>query len=509
MAKKRMKPAGKIIILLIIAAGLFFGYTKLDKIAPSGEKESSSSSDGFFSKKSDKGTIKIGVVTWGGYAGGQYFNRGFKPNDNSQFRKQYGFDVEFKVLDDYEASRNAFKAGAVDLLWTTIDAYPVEAGALGATFLFQADWSRGGDAIVATEIINKPGDLRGKKIAYLPGSPSHTFLIYFLEANGINANEIKAVEVKDAIEAAKVFKAGQSDAAVVWSPDDAICISEVRGSKILASTKEATHIIADGFLVKPEYLQANKDKLVKLVEGWFKGAAEINSNPQAKEEASQILASGLGISASEAMASINNVRLTNYGDNLNFFGINSDYDLPTGKSLYSKMKIIYDGQGLTSGRTPSFDAITDISVIQSVNLQAVGGQEGELQAKFSKADKKVIKKEAFSSKPVSITFATGRYDLDQDAQYTIKKEFIPTAKSFPNLYIRIEGNTEMTGNYNNNIQLSRKRAKSVADFLTTLGMDPNRFIIQGNGPDKPLCQEQSTDCYSQNRRTDFELIASN
>ena len=41
-----------------------------------------------------------------------------------------GSKVEFKVLDDFEASRNAFKADEVNLLWSTIDAFPTEVGGL-------------------------------------------------------------------------------------------------------------------------------------------------------------------------------------------------------------------------------------------------------------------------------------------------------------------------------------------------------------------------------------------
>jgi len=108
--------------------------------------------------------IKVGVVTWGGYAGGQYFNEGFEPSKQSRFYKDYGFALEFKVLDDFVASREAWKQDEVDLLWATIDAFPTESGALGQfdpVVLFQADWSRGGDAIIARRGINSVEDLRG------------------------------------------------------------------------------------------------------------------------------------------------------------------------------------------------------------------------------------------------------------------------------------------------------------------------------------------------------------
>ena len=49
----------------------------------------------------------------------------------------------------------------------TIDAFPTEAGGLAEyepQVVFQADWSRGGDAIVARRGISKISDLRERKL---------------------------------------------------------------------------------------------------------------------------------------------------------------------------------------------------------------------------------------------------------------------------------------------------------------------------------------------------------
>ena len=84
--------------------------------ANSGSTSNTNTNPGNTNSGSSDDVIRIGVVTWGGYAGGQYFNEGFEATKNSRFYKDYGFQVEFKVLDDFEASRNAFRAGEVDLL---------------------------------------------------------------------------------------------------------------------------------------------------------------------------------------------------------------------------------------------------------------------------------------------------------------------------------------------------------------------------------------------------------
>ena len=82
---------------------------------------------------------------------------------------------------------------------------------------------------------------------------------------------------------------------------------------------------------------------------------------------------------------------------------------------------------------------------------------------------------------------------------------------YANTRIRVEGNTDSTGNATLNQKLSEQRAKSVASYLQQqYGMPANRFIIVGNGPNKPVSgceQNQDEICRSKNRRTEFQLVA--
>ena len=69
--------------------------------------------------------------------------------------------MDFKVLDDFEASRAAFKNGDVQLLWCTVDALPTEMAALEAfdpRIVFQADWSRGARRLAAVAAVFEQAD---------------------------------------------------------------------------------------------------------------------------------------------------------------------------------------------------------------------------------------------------------------------------------------------------------------------------------------------------------------
>lgn len=517
---KRMTLFSKVLVVALVVGG-GFGLFKVaqsngwvDAVAP-GSADTASNSDGGDSDKATTSTLgrplRVGVVTWGGYVGGQYYNRGFKPNPESQYRRRYGFDVDFIVMDDFNDSRNAFKAGNLDLLWGTADSFPTEVGALkdlGVKVLFQADWSRGGDAMVVRRGINTANDLRGKKIAVAYGTPSHTFLLWLLEAADLSQKDVKIVEVASAIDAATTFKANRVDAAVVWSPDDEDCVSKVEGSKVLQSTKEATHIIADVFYVKDSFLNEHRQLLTNLVEGWLAGAAEVNSDPKALEKAVQILTEGLDIQdPAWARRAVANARLTTYGDNLNFFGLSGDYSGVKGEDVYLNMAAKYNAVGLAPASVPAWRSVTDLSVLRAVSLSGPT-HAAESGATFSAPTQAEVMAPALSTKRASVAFDSGSAVLDDNAKQVIDLTFAEVARSFGRSRIRIEGNTDDQGPDEMNQKLSERRARAVADYLSSeYDFDPNRFVVVGNGETKPVAPNASPEGRRKNRRTDFELLA--
>jgi NitT/TauT family transport system substrate-binding protein len=510
--KGKLTPFTKILIVAVLIVGAYFGIKSLQNngalnfIAPS-KKGSETSRPAFKGAKGD--VVKVGVVTWGGYAGGQYFNGGFKPSKDSRFFTEYGILVEFKVIDDFAASRAAWKSGEVDLLWQTADAFPTEAEALkeyDPQLVFQADWSRGGDAIVVRRGINSVNDLKGKKIAVAYGTPSNTFILWLLEANNMSWKDVQLVQVNSAIDAAAMFKSGNVDGAVVWSPDDQDCVVKVAGSKVLKSTKEATNIIADVFMAKKAYIESHEKELHGLVEGWLRGAAEINTSAEAKQKASQILSVGMGQDGGFCLNAINNTRLCTFGDNKGFFQIDGCNTCVSGEQLYTKMGGVYQQFGIINTPPPAWRLVSNTSILRGINLAGVE-HEAESMQQFSKPTQKDVSAPAFASKAVSIVFASGSAVLSDDAKYTLDKEVVPTLKAFGSVRVRVEGNTDNVGGRESNVVLSDKRARSSVNYLVeSFGFDRNRFIETGNGPDKPTADNATAEGRAKNRRTEFQLL---
>jgi len=460
------------------------------------------------SKSSDVDLV-LGINTWSGFAPIVWLNGGLDPNENSQLYKEYGIKLQIKINDVFDDSRNNFKVGTYDLVYCTTDVLPIEMGAGSgmveseAVQFIQVDWSRGGDAIVVRKGINTVADLKGKTIAYAVGTASNSLLVKVLESNGLKISDVVLKKASDGIEAAKFYKAGQVDAAVVWSPDDLDCVDAIPGTKVLVNTKIATHIIADGILVKEPFLENNFDLLLRFATAWLDANAQINESDALKHEAAQACADAWDMDEEFFYEGIKNVRLTTLGDNKDFFGLNPRYQGITGEQLYSKMSIVYSDLNLASNSV-AWRTVSNTSVVEAITLTL--NQESEGVARFTPVTAEVKQKAAISNKQVTINFATNSSTLSDDAKYTIDREFGDLAKSFRDARIRIEGNTDAVGDASYNKTLSFKRAQAVADYLTReYGFDVNRFIVIGNGMTKAVNDGVRGENESY-RRTDFQLV---
>ncbi|HLF65499.1 MAG TPA: phosphate ABC transporter substrate-binding/OmpA family protein [Saprospiraceae bacterium] len=461
--------------------------------------------------------LDVQLVTWGGYAPGLYFNEGSEPSSRSRYMKDYGLKVRFHKNDDLGSAQSAWIADEYDVIVQTADAFPLytspdDLRALKPQAFMQVDWSRGGDVIIAKRGINSINDLKGKRVAVPEPSPSQTLLITALEAAGLQYSDIQIVASQDPIVAAQTFKAPNVDAAVVWSPFHLEAIREVAGSKVLISTNEQSHIIADIMFAKEEFIQNNREKIHAFYEGWMKGIAELRTTPSNQEKAATILAEFLEFPLDDAKGAMADVYWTGHGDNVNFFGLNPEYKGLKGSDLYEKMNKKFFELKQMEKTGPPWRSVAYSGAVQAAMTKLTGdAYQAEGGKKFTPVTASERTAPAISSKPVSINFASGKFALDENAKTIIDLQFADVARSFANVKVRIEGNTDNVGGAQMNQRLSEQRAQAVADYLRTqYNMDPNRFIIVGNGPTKPVpgCETNATDaCRAKNRRTEFQLVA--
>jgi outer membrane protein OmpA-like peptidoglycan-associated protein len=104
-----------------------------------------------------------------------------------------------------------------------------------------------------------------------------------------------------------------------------------------------------------------------------------------------------------------------------------------------------------------------------------------------------------------IQFSAGSAEISPASRETLNQISKILALS-PNRCVVVEGHTDVSGNYDRNVALSRDRANSVVEYITNKqGMDRQRFIPVGKGPDEPMPNLSPAD--HKNRRVVFKVIA--
>ena len=502
---KKLTPLGRFTFIIIIVAILgFVGY----KLTDNGKKLQSLSS-GSMGGSYD---ATLFVDTYTGWAPIVWGNGGKQGTKDSYFYKNFGVRLDIKNADDFDASRKAWQNDPNAIAFCTLDSYPVEAGEKDgmsdARYFMIHNFSAGADAIVVTKHIKTVSDLKGKRIVCSEGTASHSLLLNTLEAAGLKNSDVEIVMTGYGSSVADAFKSGQVDAAVVFTPDDEACMKAVPGTHVLVSTKNANTLVTDGFLAHKEWLDKNPDKAKRIIEALLWANSEITYNKATYKEACQAFSDVFEVPLEDVLSTGEKINFATLQDNINWFGLNSQYTGVDANSLYSKMSFVYGGIGLTnrplSWAKIGYDTYID-ELSQSNKLTNNQTANATKVRTFDAPTPQVEKAEAVSTKKVIIEFPVNGYALDDNAKAVIDREFLQIVKQFNNVYVRVEGNTDNTGNRDYNVALSKKRAQSVVDYLVRQGMDVNRFIVVGNGPNKAIKDgvSGSNQAY---RTTDLQLI---
>ena len=72
--------------------------------------------------------------------------------------------------------------------------------------------------------------------------------------------------------------------------------------------------------------------------------------------------------------------------------------------------------------------------------------------------------------------------------------------------LSIEGHCDERGTNEYNLALGDRRAKAVKDYLVSLGVMSSRIETISYGEEKPVCTEQSEECWAKNRRAHFVIL---
>ncbi|HXH95523.1 MAG TPA: phosphate ABC transporter substrate-binding/OmpA family protein [Thermoanaerobaculia bacterium] len=453
--------------------------------------------------------LVVAINTWAGHSPGIVFNNGLEPNDASNFRKKYGLDVKFVLIEDPASKLAAFRKGDVDIMWNTVDNWAREASILAengqkAKSIIMQDWSRGGDGIVSLASINSIEQLKGHRIACTQFTPSHFLLLYLLSQSGLSADDRAAVEkniifTQDAPAAAAMFKAKQVDAAVTWEPDLSGAVT-ARGDEahVLVSTTAATNIIADTLCARQDVIDKAPESVRDFVHGWLDGIEMMKNDPA---NSYAIVGKALKLDTDTVSGMLSGLKLTTYADNAQFYGLSggkAHYD-----TLFETAFVIWRKKGLVTRSVEAKDWVdTRFLNALAANYGTQKVEEPKIAAKAPSANDRAI-----INKQIEVHFTPGSDDI-MPGSFFVLDSLGDTMTSFGNTYLRVEGNTDATGSPTKNMTLSERRALAVKNYIvkTFPNIDPNRFQTIGRGSTNPVADNSSEAGRQLNRRTEIKVV---
>ncbi len=113
---------------------------------------------------------------------------------------------------------------------------------------------------------------------------------------------------------------------------------------------------------------------------------------------------------------------------------------------------------------------------------------------------------------INVTFQSGvLFDIDQatitaNAQSKIK-ELANVLSKYPDTHVLIEGHTDATGTDEHNMELSERRAQSVAASLRESNIASNRLKTAAYGEAQPKFPNDTETNRAKNRRVEFAIYA--
>ncbi|HRD67111.1 MAG TPA: OmpA family protein [Candidatus Competibacter sp.] len=107
--------------------------------------------------------------------------------------------------------------------------------------------------------------------------------------------------------------------------------------------------------------------------------------------------------------------------------------------------------------------------------------------------------------PSEVMFAYDSADISRDFAPTLR-QVARIMSNRPRVRARIVGHTDSDGSDSYNMDLSLRRAESVAAFIGTQGVERRRLHTEGRGEQEPIASNATPQGRQQNRRVELILI---
>ncbi|MCG8501602.1 MAG: ABC transporter substrate-binding protein [Firmicutes bacterium] len=247
----------------------------------------------------------------------------------------------------------ALLAGNLDLCGTTLG-LAISAASRGEPVVIVSSLCNKSSALVVAKDadIKTPVDLKGKTIAYVPGTMHHILLLETLERAGLNPYKDVQLKRIDFFDMEQALAQGAVDAFCSGEPYPSLAVSKGYG-RILAYPYYKEHIgyINAGMLTTREEIRQNREKIQQLVTAHVRATEYLKSNQNLWLEQ----AAAFGTEPEILEIAVNNMELA--------WDIDDQY-MVQAKNLAERMKQL----GIIS-QVPDMEALFDLSFVEQARKE--------------------------------------------------------------------------------------------------------------------------------------------
>jgi outer membrane protein OmpA-like peptidoglycan-associated protein len=105
----------------------------------------------------------------------------------------------------------------------------------------------------------------------------------------------------------------------------------------------------------------------------------------------------------------------------------------------------------------------------------------------------------------NVFFDTGKFSLRKQSMRELDR-LVRLLSEYSSMKIEVSGHTDDVGTDENNLALSRNRAKAVYDYLVSKNIPAVRLSSKGYGEVKPLLPNTNAENRQVNRRVEFTIL---
>ncbi|MCA9189070.1 MAG: ABC transporter substrate-binding protein [Pirellulaceae bacterium] len=254
--------------------------------------------------------LRVGVNPWPGYA--FLFvaeEKGYFADEHLQVRL-----VELSSLGDV---RRAFELQQINMMTCTYVELLMVGQAHGTPprIVLCADYSLGADVLISNSSIRSVEELRGRRIAFEPGTLDAIVICYALQSHGMTTSDVKLVAMASS-QMAHALRDGHIDAVQCYPPLSTEILSDP-GSRVLFDSSQIPGKVCDVIVAHSDLGRDHPAALEAFSRAYFRAVEYYRQQP---DEALEIIARRTGMTAAQVQDSLDCIRILDARDQCQLLG---------------------------------------------------------------------------------------------------------------------------------------------------------------------------------------------